>query len=173
MSRGYYARPPTGWSAHLGIEKTRVMADGMEQDAARFLRNAADFPHPDADTRKLLGDLAAAEKGHVSLARRLGLAHTPDEDVHGRRDLRPSATQFVLTYVQPGLAGLMDGSVSTLAPIFAIAFATQDTWTTFLVGLCRLDRRRHLDGLHRSRPRRRSISGARIAAETWPRFAAS
>jgi len=41
----------------------------------------------------------------------------------------------VLTYVQPGVAGLMDGSVSTLAPIFATAFATQDTWTTFLVGL--------------------------------------
>ena len=57
--------------------------------------------------------------------------------------------QFILTYVQPGLAGLMDGSVSTLAPIFAAAFATQDTWQTFLVGLVGLGRRRHLDGLHR------------------------
>ena len=41
----------------------------------------------------------------------------------------------MLTWVQPGLAGLMDGSVSTLAPIFAAAFATGDTWQTFLVGL--------------------------------------
>jgi erythrin-vacuolar iron transport family protein len=61
--------------------------------------------------------------------------------------------------VQPGLAGLMDGSVSTLAPIFATAFATQDTWQTFLVGLAGLDRRRHLDGLHRGGVGRRRISG--------------
>ena len=42
---------------------------------------------------------------------------------------------FLLQYVQPGLAGLMDGSVSTLAPLFAAAFATHSTWETFLVGL--------------------------------------
>ncbi|NWG24876.1 MAG: rubrerythrin family protein, partial [Pseudorhodoplanes sp.] len=57
-----------------------------------------------------------------------GAAARSYEDDRARR-------QFVLTFVQPGLAGLMDGSVSTLAPIFATAFATQDTWTTFLVGL--------------------------------------
>ena len=59
--------------------------------------------------------------------------------------------QFILTWVQPGLAGLMDGSVSTLAPIFATAFATQDTWTTFLVGTAASVGRRHLDGLYRGR----------------------
>src|SRR5690606_34728622 len=87
----------------------------------------------DAETRKLLGDLAAAEKSHESLARRLTATHAPAEvqDEEEARERR----QFILTYVQPGLAGLMDGSVSTLAPIFAAAFATHDTWQTFLVGL--------------------------------------
>ena len=72
------------------------------------------------------------------------------EDVRAEEERR-ERRQFLLTYVQPGLAGLMDGSVSTLAPIFAAAFATGDTWQTFLVGLVGLGRRRHLDGLHRSR----------------------
>ena len=62
---------------------------------------------------------------------------------------------FVLQYVQPGLAGLMDGSVSTLAPLFAAAFATHNTWETFLVGHGGLGRRRHLDGLRRGAVRRR------------------
>jgi rubrerythrin len=130
--RGYYDRTPDWLVRPLGIEKTRVMAEKMEQDAARFYESAASRT-TDAGTRKLLGDLAAAEKGHVSLARRLGLAHTPDEVQ--TEEISAERKQFILTYVQPGLAGLMDGSVSTLAPIFAVAFATQDTWTTFLVGL--------------------------------------
>jgi rubrerythrin len=130
--RGYYERKPDWLVRPLGIEKTRDMAEAMENQAARFYESALERA-TDAGTRKLLGDLAAAEKGHASLARRLGLAHTPgeirDEEAESER------RQFLLTYVQPGLAGLMDGSVSTLAPIFATAFATQDTWTTFLVGL--------------------------------------
>ena len=44
-------------------------------------------------------------------------------------------SRFVLQKVQPALLGLMDGSVSTLAPLFAAAFATHSTWATFLVGL--------------------------------------
>jgi VIT1/CCC1 family predicted Fe2+/Mn2+ transporter len=80
-----------------------------------------------------LGDLAAAEAGHIDTAGRLeqqflGGAVRSEEDATAHR-------KFLLTYVQPGLAGLMDGSVSTLAPIFAAAFATQNTWETFLVGL--------------------------------------
>ncbi|MGB3176356.1 MAG: VIT1/CCC1 transporter family protein, partial [Albidovulum sp.] len=86
-----------------------------------------------ADTRKLLGDLAAAEAKHGHRAGELSEAHL-GEDAKGEED-RAAHRQFVLTWVQPGLAGLMDGSVSTLAPIFAVAFATHDTWTTFLVGL--------------------------------------
>jgi hypothetical protein len=71
----------------------------------------------------------------------------------------------VLTWVQPGLAGLMDGSVSTLAPIFATAFATQDTWTTFLVGLAASVGRGHLDGLHRGRVGRWRVVGPRLAGQ--------
>ena len=87
----------------------------------------------DAATRQLLGDLALAEQGHEDIARMLTDKHVPE----GARKKEDEAAhrQFLLTYVQPGLAGLMDGSVSTLAPIFAAAFATQDTWQTFLVGL--------------------------------------
>ncbi|MCB1473296.1 MAG: rubrerythrin family protein, partial [Rhodobiaceae bacterium] len=116
----------------LGLDKVRDMAEQMENQAYRYYLEAAKRSS-DADTRKLLGDLAQAEKGHESLARRLGMLHTPD-DVKDE-EKATEHRQFVLTYVQPGLAGLMDGSVSTLAPIFAAAFATGDTWQTFLVGL--------------------------------------
>ncbi|RWB56538.1 MAG: rubrerythrin family protein, partial [Mesorhizobium sp.] len=87
----------------------------------------------DASTRKLLDDLAVAEQGHETLAQRLEKEHVPGavKDEEAAAEQR----QFILTYVQPGLAGLMDGSVSTLAPIFAAAFATHDTFQTFLVGL--------------------------------------
>ena len=87
----------------------------------------------DADIRKLLGDLAVQEKAHESLARRLTEKHAP-EDI-AEEEESTERKRFILTYVQPGLAGLMDGSVSTLAPIFATAFATQNTATTFIVGL--------------------------------------
>ena len=130
--RGYYERKPDWLVRPLGIEKVRGQAAEMERQAHRFYLAAAQRTE-DADTRKLLGELALAESGHESTAKELEAKHTPDavreeEEGHERR-------QFILTYVQPGLAGLMDGSVSTLAPIFATAFATQDTWTTFLVGL--------------------------------------
>ena len=87
----------------------------------------------DASTRKLLGDLIAAEDQHVDLAQKLGETElTTDvkaQEAHAER------RAFVLQYVQPGLTGLIDGSVSTLAPIFAAAFATHNTWQTFLVGM--------------------------------------
>jgi len=104
----------------------------MERDAEAFYLKAAQRTS-DAATRKLLGDLAAAEAGHQNRAGELQAEHL-SEDTRAAED-RQAHRQFVLTWVQPGLAGLMDGSVSTLAPIFATAFATQDTWTTFLVGL--------------------------------------
>ena len=104
----------------------------MELAAETFYRNAAARTE-DAATRKLLGDLAAQEAGHQETAVRL----EQDALDGGARDTEDETARrkFILTWVQPGLAGLMDGSVSTLAPIFATAFATQDTWTTFLVGL--------------------------------------
>jgi len=130
--RGYYERKPDWLVRPLGLDKVRAMAEQMEEQAYRFYIEAAKRTS-DASTRKLLGDLAAAEKTHESLAHRLGHKLLTD-DVRAQ-EAATERRQFILTMVQPGLAGLMDGSVSTLAPIFAAAFATQDTWQTFLVGL--------------------------------------
>jgi rubrerythrin len=130
--RGYYERKPDWLVRPLGIEKVRQQASEMEAQAHRFYLRAAQ-QSGDADTRKLLGELAIAESGHKTTAEELERKHVPD-DVRDDED-KAERRQFILTYIQPGLAGLMDGSVSTLAPIFATAFATQDTWTTFLVGL--------------------------------------
>ena len=129
---GYYARRPMWLVENLGLDRIREEAAAMESDAEHFYLAAAKRS-TDAETRKLLGDLAAAEAGHQDKADHLTAAHLT-EDVRNEED-RSAHRKFVLTWVQPGLAGLMDGSVSTLAPIFATAFATHDTWTTFLVGL--------------------------------------
>lgn len=130
--RGYFERKPDWLVRPLGLDRVRAQAEEMESQSGRFYQQAAKRTG-DASMRKLLGDLAAEEQTHESLARRLGAEHLPaevrsDEDATEHR-------QFILTLVQPGLAGLMDGSVSTLAPIFAAAFATQDTRRTLLVGL--------------------------------------
>ena len=129
---GFYARRPIWLVQNLGIERIRTEAAAMERDAERFYLAAA-ARTTDAATRKLLGDLAAAEAGHQTAAQGLTETHLDADTVASEDD--KARRQFILTWVQPGLAGLMDGSVSTLAPIFATAFATQDTWTTFLVGL--------------------------------------
>ena len=129
---GYYARRPIWLIENLSLDRIREEAAGMERDAERFYLAAA-AQTSDAATRKLLGGLAAAEAAHTTRAGELEERHL---DGDARSEEQSAAhRQFVLTWVQPGLAGLMDGSVSTLAPIFATAFATHDTWTTFLVGL--------------------------------------
>jgi rubrerythrin len=130
--RGFYARKPTWLRNNLALDAVRAEAEAMEEQAARFYREAAKLVS-DASTRKLLGDLALAEEGHEDIARMLTEKHVSDEARSEEDD--GARRQFILTYVQPGLAGLMDGSVSTLAPIFAAAFATGDTWSTFLIGL--------------------------------------
>lgn len=129
---GFYARKPVWLVENLSLDRIRAEAAAMERAAEAFYLKAA-AQTQDAATRKLLGDLAAAEAGHVNRAE--DLADGPDSDDAREDEARTAHRQFILTWVQPGLAGLMDGSVSTLAPIFATAFATQDTWTTFLVGL--------------------------------------
>jgi len=129
---GYYARRPIWLVENLGLERMRDEAEEMERQAERFYLKAAERTG-DAATRKLLGDLAAAEAGHANVADALSERHLDDETLE--KEGGAARRQFILTWVQPGLAGLMDGSVSTLAPIFATAFATQDTQTTFLVGL--------------------------------------
>ena len=128
----FYARKPVWLVENLGLDRIREEARSMERDAQAFYAAAA-ARTTDAEVRKLLGDLTAAEARHEQgadalIADRLDGGPGAAEDSTAKR-------QFVLTWVQPGLAGLMDGSVSTLAPIFATAFATQDPWTTFLVGL--------------------------------------
>ncbi len=130
--RGYYERKPDWLMRPLNLEKTREQAEQMERQAERFYTVAA-ARTSDADTRRLLGDLAHAESGHQAEAARLEQELVP-EGVREAEEHKENR-QFILTYVQPGLAGLMDGSISTLAPIFAAAFATGDTWQTFLVGL--------------------------------------
>jgi rubrerythrin len=129
---GYYNRRPVWLVENLGLERIRAEADAMEREAEQFYLKAA-AKTSDAGTRKLLGDLAAAEAGHQKKAEVLEAEHLGQDARATEEDV--AKRQFILTWVQPGLAGLMDGSVSTLAPIFATAFATQDTWTTFLVGL--------------------------------------
>lgn len=129
---GAYARRPVWLTENLGLDRIRAEVHAMENEARSFYERAAARTQ-DAGTRKLLGDLAAAEAGHEKRADQLQAEHLP-EDAKADENAAEKR-QFILTWVQPGLAGLMDGSVSTLAPIFATAFATQDTHTTFLVGL--------------------------------------
>jgi rubrerythrin len=128
----FFTRHPVWLIENLGLDRIRHEVEDMEQQAETFYALAAQRA-TNADTRKLLGDLAQAEAVHEKtaeglVAEHLGKAERAEEDEASKR-------QFILTWVQPGLAGLMDGSVSTLAPIFATAFATQNPWTTFLVGL--------------------------------------
>src|SRR4051812_41457889 len=130
--KGFIRRRPIWLTRNLSLDVIRKEAETMEFEAERFYARAAEQT-TDVHVRKLLGDLAEMEKGHEHLAARLTeTLLTPDarseEDKTRRR-------MFVLQYVQPGLAGLMDGSVSTLAPLFAAAFATHHNWQTFLVGL--------------------------------------
>ena len=129
---GGYARRPVWLTGNLGLDRIRAEAHAMETEARRFYERAA-ATATDAATRKLLGDLAAAEAGHERTADRLTAENLPEAT--RSTENAAESRQFILTWVQPGLAGLMDGSVSTLAPIFATAFATHDTHTTFLVGL--------------------------------------
>ncbi len=130
--RGFLKRRPVWLMEGLRLDVARRQAEVMELEAAQFYAKSAERSR-DTDVRKLLGDLSEIEKKHESLAAKLGEANlTPDvrsEEEATRRRL------LVLQIVQPGLAGLIDGSVSTLAPIFAAAFATQNTWETFLIGL--------------------------------------
>jgi len=129
---GFFARNPVWLVKNLGLERIREEAHEMERQAERFYRKAADRTS-NADVRRLLGDLASVESQHGQLVDTMEAQYLK-EDSRGEEDLA-AHRQFILTWVQPGLAGLMDGSVSTLAPIFATAFATQNTHTTFLVGL--------------------------------------
>ena len=130
--RGFTARRPVWQFKSMGIEAVRQTARTMEIESSRFYRQAASRS-TDVAIRKLLGDLAAIEEGHERTADQVSERHLAggkkeQEDDTARR-------RFVLQIVQPGLVGLMDGSVSTLAPVFAAAFATHASRNAFLVGM--------------------------------------
>ncbi len=130
--RGFVHRNPVWLMQPLGLETVRNQASAMEVETRRFYEKAAARAQ-DAGIRQLLDDLAQEERGHEDKAEelertKLGTDVKRNEDEANRR-------LFVLQIVQPGLAGLMDGSVSTLAPVFAAALATQNSFDAFKVGL--------------------------------------
>ena len=130
--RGFVNRKPVWMIRPLRLETVRNAAASMELETRLFYEKAA-ARSEDAHIRQLLDDLAQEERSHEDRAEqleedKLGGDVRVKEDAANRR-------LFVLQIVQPGLAGLMDGSVSTLAPVFAAAFATTDSWTAFRVGL--------------------------------------
>ena len=130
--KGFLERRPVWLARPLGTNAVRKQVEIMELETRRFYDRALEKVS-DAATRKLLGDLAEVERQHAALAESLEQKELPlkvraEEEGTGRR-------MFVLQVIQPGLAGLMDGSVSTLAPIFAAAFATYKPWDAFLVGM--------------------------------------
>lgn len=129
--RGFVQRKPVWLVRPLGIDTVRRQAAAMELETRRFYEKAA-ARATDVDIRRLLDDLAQVERGHESRAQ--NLVDTLDADALESEGLTQRRL-FVLQVVQPGLAGLMDGSVSTLAPVFAAAAATHDSWQAFLVGL--------------------------------------
>jgi len=130
--KGFVSRKPVWLVRPLGLDTVRNQASAMEVESRRFYEKAAARAQ-DPGVRQLLDDLAQEERSHENRAEKLEKDKLrPDikraEDEANRR-------LFVLQIVQPGLAGLMDGSVSTLAPVFAAAFATRNSWDAFVVGL--------------------------------------
>lgn len=130
--KGFVSRPPVWLIQNIGPEAVRRRIESMESETRRFYQLAIE-KSTDASTRKLLGDLAAAEAKHTEAAQTIEKREiTPGVR---KREAEARRRIFVLQFVQPGLAGLMDGSVSTLAPLFAAAFATHASRDAFLVGL--------------------------------------
>lgn len=130
--KGFVERRPIWLVRPLGINAVRRQVELMESETSHFYERALERVS-DASTRKLLGDLAEVERQHINFAGSLEEKHL---DTRARADEDKTRRRvFVLQVIQPGLAGLMDGSVSTLAPIFAAAVATHRTWDAFLVGL--------------------------------------
>ncbi|GAB0115071.1 iron exporter MbfA [Acidisoma sp. C75] len=130
--RGFLSRKPIWQLRPLRVEAARALMQSMEMEAERFYARAA-ARSQDASIRKLLGDLALAESQHEHKLDTLMDERLTEEERETEADA--ARRNFVLRYIQPGLAGLMDGSVSTLAPLFASAFASGSSWQAFVVGL--------------------------------------
>lgn len=130
--RGFVKRRPIWLVKPLGLSAVRKAVGVMEVETRRFYERAVERCQ-DVNVRRLLGELAEEERRHAQLAGELEQQQVRSGEVAEEEKSRRRL--FVLQVLQPGLAGLMDGSVSTLAPIFAAAFATRDSWQTFAVGL--------------------------------------
>jgi len=130
--KGFVTRKPVWLVRPLGLETVRKQVAAMEIESRRFYESAAARAQ-DPGVRQLLDDLAQEERTHEDRAERLEKDKL-GPDIKGKED-EANRRLFVLQIVQPGLAGLMDGSVSTLAPVFAAASATRNSWDAFLVGL--------------------------------------
>jgi rubrerythrin len=126
--RGFVVRKPVWLIRPLGLKTVQKTAESMEVETCRFYE-AAIRRATDTGIRQLLGDLAEEERGHAHTAEQIAKTKLSDDEKSRAQRL------FVLQVIQPGLAGLMDGSVSTLAPLFAAAFATHNSTETFLVGI--------------------------------------
>src|SRR5271155_2851393 len=130
--KGFLQRRPNWLVRPLGVNVARRQAEVMELEAQRFYQRAI-ARTTDASTRELLNKLADEERKHTQTAGNLEEKHLT-QSAKAQED-ESHRKLFLLQIVQPGLAGLMDGSVSTLAPLFAAAFATHKTWDAFRVGL--------------------------------------
>jgi erythrin-vacuolar iron transport family protein len=130
--KGFIRRRPIWMNRTLTLPQIRREVQTMESETSRFYERALERTS-DPETRKLLGDLVEVERKHEDFADEL----VKEKSAKGEFEKEDEARRrlFVLQVVQPGLAGLMDGSVSTLAPVFAAAFATKDSWDAFLVGI--------------------------------------
>jgi rubrerythrin len=130
--KGFITRRPLWLNSILTVAMIRSEVETMEQESRSFYQ-AAIAQTSDTSVRQLLGDLAAEESKHYELAEEMD----EEQKASGAREKENQSERrkFVLQIVQPGLAGLMDGSISTLAPVFAAAFATHQSWTAFLVGM--------------------------------------
>lgn len=129
--KGFVKRRPI-WLRKPGIDEMRKMAESLEIETRLFYQRSA-ARTSDLNMRQLLLDLAEAERGHIAAAEKLSEEHLTEPALHEEDEARRRL--FLLQVVQPGLAGLMDGSVSTLAPLFAAAFATTNAHKAFLVGI--------------------------------------
>ena len=126
--RGFVDRKPVWLIRPLGLKTVQKTAESMEVETRRFYE-AACKRTTDTGIRQLLGDLAEEERNHAVTAEQIGSTKLSEDEKSRANRL------FVLQVIQPGLAGLMDGSVSTLAPLFCAAFATHSSSATFLVGM--------------------------------------
>jgi len=126
--KGFVKRRPIWLVRPLGLRAVQKEAELMELETKRFYEAAARRT-TDVGIRQLLGDLAEEERHHAQTAEQIAQTKLSEEESARQKRL------FLLQVIQPGLAGLMDGSVSTLAPLFAAAFATHNSWDAFRVGL--------------------------------------